>query len=67
MVKAGGVPSAKESDAYYLDYQKLLVDQANYIILFQPIYRVAVRNSISGWKISSAGWQVDLYDVQPAE
>jgi peptide/nickel transport system substrate-binding protein len=67
VTKAGGAPSKKEADAYYLDYQKALVGEANYIILFQPIYRVATRTSISGWQVSAAGWQVNLYDVRPAE
>ena len=67
VAKAGGAPTKKESDAYYLEYQKALVDQANYIILFQPVYRVATRTSIAGWKLTAAGWQVDLYDVKPVQ
>ena len=67
VAKAGGAPTKKESDAYYLEYQKALVDQANYIILIQPVYRVATRTSIAGWKLTAAGWQVDLYDVKPVQ
>jgi peptide/nickel transport system substrate-binding protein len=42
-----------------------LVDLANYIILAQPIYRVATRTSISDYKLTAAGWQVNLYDIKP--
>ena len=47
-------------------YMEATIDNANYIVLFQPVYRVATRRSIKGWKLTAAGWQVDLYDVQPA-
>jgi peptide/nickel transport system substrate-binding protein len=67
VAKAGGAANKKDADAFYLDYQKALIAEANYIILFQPIYRVATRTSIKGWQVNAAGWQVNLYDVQPAE
>jgi peptide/nickel transport system substrate-binding protein len=61
----GATDEAKRNELY-LDYQKQLVDQANYIILAQPIYRVATRNSITGYQLTAAGWQVNLYDIKPA-
>jgi len=64
--KAGGAPTKQESSAYYVEVEKILVDQANYIVLFQPTYRHAIRTSITGWKPTAAGWIVGLYDVGPA-
>jgi peptide/nickel transport system substrate-binding protein len=65
MTKGAGATTKKESDAYYLQLQKTLVDEANYLVLFQPVYRYAVRTSITGWKPTAAGWLSDLYDVRP--
>jgi peptide/nickel transport system substrate-binding protein len=42
------------------------VDNANYVMLIQPVYRVAVSRAITGYVLTAAGWQVDLYDVKPA-
>ncbi len=63
--KAGGAPTAEESRSWYRKYAEALIDNTNYIILFQPIYRVAVRNSIKNWEMTAAGWQVDLGVVEP--
>lgn len=66
VTEAGGAPTTAKADAYYLKYMKALIHEANYLILFQPIYRVAIRTTITGWRLTAAGWQVDLYDVKPA-
>jgi peptide/nickel transport system substrate-binding protein len=63
---ACGEPDEAKRNELYLDYQRQLVDQANYIILAQPIYRVATRTSITGYQLTAAGWQVNLYDIKPA-
>jgi peptide/nickel transport system substrate-binding protein len=63
---ACGAADEAERNELYLDYQRQLVDQANYIILAQPIYRVATRTSITGYQLTAAGWQVNLYDIKPA-
>jgi hypothetical protein len=34
-------------------------------VLFQPMYSHAIRDSITGYQLTAAGWQVDLYDVKP--
>jgi peptide/nickel transport system substrate-binding protein len=64
--EAGAAHSPEEQNRYYRQYMEALIDQANYIVLFQPVYRVATRTSIKGWKLTAAGWQVDLYGVHPA-
>jgi peptide/nickel transport system substrate-binding protein len=63
---AGAAHAPAEQNRYYRQYMEATIDNANYIVLFQPVYRVATRRSIKGWKLTAAGWQVDLYDVQPA-
>jgi peptide/nickel transport system substrate-binding protein len=66
VTRAGGEPDATKQAGFYREYQKALVDQANYIILIQPIYRVATTKAITGYELTAAGWQVDLYGVKPA-
>ena len=63
--------AAAESDAgkqadLWVEYQKRMVDQANYIILFQPVYQIAVRDSLAKLPLTAAGWQLDMADVKPA-
>jgi len=66
VTKAGSAATTAEANKWYRKYMEALVDNANYLILFQPIYRVATRTTIKGWRLTAAGWQVDLYDVKPA-
>jgi peptide/nickel transport system substrate-binding protein len=65
--RAGGEPDPKKALGYYREYQKMLIDQANYIMLIQPVYRVATNKAITNYQLTAAGWQVDLYDVKPAK
>lgn len=48
------------------EYQRIMVDQANLILLFQPIYQIAIRRTIKTFPLTAAGWQVDMYGVTPA-
>jgi peptide/nickel transport system substrate-binding protein len=48
------------------EYQRIMVDQANLILLFQPIYQIAIRRTIKTFPLTAAGWQVDMYGVAPA-
>ena len=67
VTRAGGEPDPAKQAGYYREYQKALVDQANYIMLVQPVFRVATSRTVSGFDLTAAGWVVDLYDVKPAE
>ncbi|SDR62005.1 peptide/nickel transport system substrate-binding protein [Rhizobiales bacterium GAS113] len=63
--------AAAERDAtkqaqMWVDYQKQMVDQANHFILFQPIYQIAVRDTLAKLPLTEAGWQLDMYAVKPA-
>jgi len=66
VAQAGGASTSEEANKLYRKYMEALIDNANYVIILQPIYRVATRTSIKGWRLTAAGWQVDLYDVKPA-
>lgn len=44
-----------------------LVANANYVVLFQPVYRVATSKAITGYRVTAAGWLTDLADVKPSE
>jgi peptide/nickel transport system substrate-binding protein len=55
----------KQADMW-VEYQKQMVDQANHFILFQPIYQIAVRDSLAKLPLTAAGWQLDMYAVKQA-
>ena len=42
--KAYVEPDAKKRFDMWVEWQKVMVDQANHFILFQPVYQIAVRN-----------------------
>jgi ABC-type transport system substrate-binding protein len=66
VAKAGGATDPDEIRKLYREYSEALIDNTNYIILLQPVYRVAVSKSIKGWEMTATGWQVDLGAVGPA-
>jgi len=37
----------KKQAEMWVEYQRQMVDQANHFILFQPIYQIAVRDSLA--------------------
>ncbi len=66
VAKAGGAANADEARKLYREYAVALIDNTNYVVIFQPIYRVAVRKSVTGWAMTATGWQVDLGTLGPA-
>jgi peptide/nickel transport system substrate-binding protein len=67
LVKAAAAePDAAKQVAMYADYQKALVANANYIMLLQPIYRIAVRNTLKSFNVTAAGWYVEMEQIEPA-
>jgi peptide/nickel transport system substrate-binding protein len=66
VARAGGEPDPKKAAGLYREFQKMLIEQANYIHLIQPVFRVATTKAITGYNLTAAGWQVDLYGVKPA-
>lgn len=49
--------------ALWIEYQKRMVDYANLVVLFQPIYQIAVSDRIKALPLTAAGWQLDIADV----
>jgi len=47
-------------------YQQMMVEQANHFVMIQPIYRVAVRKSVTGLQLTAAGWMAELGGAKPA-
>jgi peptide/nickel transport system substrate-binding protein len=66
VARAGGEPDPKKAAGLYREFMKMLIDQANYIHLIQPVFRVATSKAITNYNLTAAGWQVDLYEVKPA-
>lgn len=50
----------------WVQYQKAMVDFANLVVLFQPVYQVAVRKSVGAFPLTAAGWLADLNGAKPA-
>jgi peptide/nickel transport system substrate-binding protein len=49
--------------ALWIEYQRRMVEYANLIVLFQPIYQIAVSDRIKSFPLTAAGWQLDVCDV----
>ena len=54
-----------KQDALYQDFQRMLIDQANLIVLLQPVYRVAYRKRLKDFQLTGAGWMAELGKVKP--
>ena len=64
--RAAAEPDKQKQIELWVQYQKIIVDQANLFVLFQPIYQIGVRRSIKTFPLTAAGWQLDMYGVQQA-
>ena len=63
---AASATDPAKADALWADFQTAMVDQANLIVLFQPSYQVAVRNSVARFPLTAAGWMADLGEAKLA-
>ena len=63
---AGAERDLAKGAALYKQYQQAMVDAAHHFVLIQPVYQVAVRNSVSGLKLTAAGWMAELGGAKPA-
>ena len=57
---ATGEPDRDKQAQLWLDFQKVLLDEASVVVLFQPIYQVAVRDSVGTFPLTAAGWLADV-------
>jgi peptide/nickel transport system substrate-binding protein len=55
----------KKAEAEWIKWQEKMVDQANLIVLFQPIYQIAVRDEVAALPLTAAGWVVELDGAKP--
>jgi peptide/nickel transport system substrate-binding protein len=50
----------------YKKYQEVMIDEANHMVLFQPIYQIGVRKAVQGLQLTAAGWMAELGGAKPA-
>jgi len=50
----------------YKKYQEVMIDEANHMVLFQPIYQIGVRKNVQGLQLTAAGWMAELGGAKPA-
>ncbi len=70
-VKALVAAGAAENDgakqaAIHEKFARIIVDNANYVTLMQPIYRVAVYKNIAGVQLTPNVWKMELAKIRPA-
>lgn len=66
VARASTARSSSEQTKLYIEYQKNLIENANYITLMQPIYRIAVSNKIKDFNATGAGWYVEMKKIRPS-
>lgn len=59
------IQDKKAAEAKWIEWQEKMVDQANLIVLFQPIYQIAVREELAQLPLTAAGWVVELDGATP--
>lgn len=65
--KARAEHDVKAQNALYAKYQQVLIDQANYVMLLQPIYRVAVYKAVTDVELTANIWKMDMKKIKPAK
>jgi len=63
--RAGTEADGPRQQALWVEYQQAMVEQAHVIVLFQPIYQVAMRDTVSALRLTAAGWMADLGGARP--
>jgi peptide/nickel transport system substrate-binding protein len=64
--RAAAEPDPATQRQLWVDYQKAMVYRANLLVLFQPMYQVAVRKSVGALPLTAAGWMAELRAAKPA-
>ncbi len=62
---ATGAQDPARQAQLWIEFQQALVEQANLVVLFQPIYQVAVRDSVSSFPLTAGGWLAELSGAKP--
>lgn len=62
---AAEIDAAKQA-AIYERYQRILIEQANYVTLMQPIYRIAAHKNVANVKLTANVWKMELAQIRPA-
>jgi peptide/nickel transport system substrate-binding protein len=63
VARAAEEQDAQKRSMLYVEYEKVMIDQANLTVLFQPTHQIAVRDEIKKLQLNAAGWLVDLFET----
>ena len=67
MTAASAETDPAKQAALFQGFEQELIKQNAYSVTFQPIYRWAVSNSVTGVELTAAGWFIDLGALKPAQ
>jgi peptide/nickel transport system substrate-binding protein len=59
-------PDIAKQQAMWLQFQRALAEQCNYIVLFQPLFQVAARRTVTDIDLTAIGGVIEMGDVKPA-
>ena len=63
--RAGAERDPAKAAVLWRQYQEQMVDFGHLVVLFQPIYQVAVRKTVAGFKVTPAGWIAEFDTAKP--
>jgi peptide/nickel transport system substrate-binding protein len=66
-IAASRAQDKAEQNKLYRKFTEAVLAEGHFIVLFQPYFQVAVRNTLDGFKLTGAGWFAELADVRPAK
>lgn len=66
-VRASRAATSEEQHALYRKFTEAVQNEGHFIVLFQPQYQVAVRNSVADFTLTGAGWFTELARAKPAK
>jgi peptide/nickel transport system substrate-binding protein len=55
-----------QQQALWVEFQRGLAQQCNYVVLFQPMLQVAARKTVKDVDLTAIGGLMEMYNVKPA-
>lgn len=62
---AAEIDVARQAEIYQR-YHRILIDNANYVTLMQPIYRIAAHRNVTDVSLTANVWKMQLAQIRPA-
>ena len=63
---AASATDPAQADSLWGKFQSAMVEAATLVVLFQPSYQVAVRNTVAHFPLTAAGWMAEIGEAKPA-